>query len=374
MIDRIGLLTFHASYNNGSMLQAYALQNVLKNRYGIEAEIINFSNGEQKRMYSIFYAPRKLKDVFRNALNALFWKSIHDHNKDYIKFSCDNLLVSKKRYATLHELENENFAYKLVIAGSDQVWNINAKDFDDAYFLPFIKGIPKIAYAVSLGATNPNFCADKNKYAEYMQSFAAISVREGNAKKWLEMLGNSSIMICVDPTLLLPKLEWEKLVGEREVKGKYIFWYTRIYKKEIRDIVLQIGKKYGMPVYVMDAKEWSRRGLYLKGIKLVRKGGPSSYLSLIKNAEMVITSSFHGTVFSYIFNKNFWYLNIHDFETTDDRATHLLSQLGLQDRYVGKREILGKDLLRAPDYLQKGLITDQINKSFDYLGKYIIKE
>ena len=73
--------------------------------------------------------------------------------------------------------------------------------------------------------------------------------------------------ICVDPTLLLSTDEWETITGEREIKGRYIFWYTMIYKKEISDIVQQVSKKYGMPVYVMDAKEWSRRALYLKGIK-----------------------------------------------------------------------------------------------------------
>lgn len=307
MRRKIGIITFHASYNCGSMLQAYALQNVLMDRYGIDCEIIDFSNSEQKRMYSILYCPRKIKDLFRNTLNLIFYYKIKKHHTDFAMFLKEKLILSKQHYATINDLKISKFDYDIYITGSDQVWNINAQDFDDAYFLPFVMQGKKIAYAVSLGATNPNdYCySDKDKYINYLKSFDGISVREGNAQRWISELSKCNVEICVDPTLLIEASAWNKIIGEQEVDGKYIFWYTMIYRKELGNLIAQIGKKYKMPVYVMDAKEWSRRALYLQGIRLAKNGGPSSFLSLVKNAEIVITSSFHGAVFCNVFKKIF---------------------------------------------------------------------
>ena len=353
------------------MLQAYALQTVLRKKYNADCEIIDFSNKEQQRMYSALYEPRNIKDVFRNILNLIFYRKIEKHNKDYIKFADKNFNKSSKSYDSLEKLKNEDFKYDTFITGSDQVWNINAKDFDDAYFLPFVENKNKIAYAVSLGATNPNNSQDKEKYKAYLEKINAISVREKNAQKWIGELTDKPVEICVDPTLLLSEQEWEPLVGEREVKGKYILWYCMIYKKETRKIIEEISKKYKMPVYVLDAKEWSRRGLFLHKIKLAKNGGPSSYLSLVKNAEMIITSSFHGSVFCSKFKKNFWYLNIHSHDTGDDRASFLLSQLDLKERFVNKDEILDKNLLDMPNYSNTEKIDKAIKKSFEFLEKNI---
>lgn len=371
---RIGIITFHASYNCGSMLQAYALQNILKDRYGVECEIINFSNSEQKRMYSILYWPRKIKDVFRNVLNLIFYKKIKNHNADYIAFLKNNLLLSKEQYNSIGDLEKMQLDYDIYITGSDQVWNIKAQDFDDAYFLPFINRGKKLAYAVSLGATNPNHCCedDKDKYAKYMNSFDAISVREKNAQKWIHQLSGRNIEICVDPTLLMEPSAWNKIIGPQEIKGRYIFWYTMIYYRQIRDIVAQIGKKYNMPVYVLDAKEWSRRGLYLRGIHLARNGGPSSFLSLVKNAEIVITSSFHGSVFCSVFKKNFWYINIHDKDSDDDRASYLLNQLGMKSRYIKIQDIMKTDLMIGPIFSDKELIDSAKKNSYAFLDQYCL--
>lgn len=208
-------MTFHASYNCGSMLQAYALQNVLKDRYGAECEIIDFSNLKQKRMYSILYKPRTIKDIFRNILNVIFYKKIRTHVSDYIKFKKENLSLSVEHYTSLYELDSAQIDYDIVIAGSDQVWNIKARDFDDAYFLPFVKSGKRIAYAVSLGATNPNIRSKNEKYKEYVQKFDGISVREKNAQKWIQELSGQNVEICVDPTLLLEPQYWDELSGKK---------------------------------------------------------------------------------------------------------------------------------------------------------------
>lgn len=364
-MKKVGLITFHASYNCGSMLQAYALQQVIKNKYKIDNEIIDFSNISQRDMYSLVQRPSSLKVLLRDLYNLIFWRKITKHNRDYMKFSADNFCLSQGKYGSIEELNSASLDYDLYITGSDQVWNTKAKDFDDAYFLPFAND-NRYSYAVSLGATNINQSAEVEKYRGFVNSFKAISVREKNAEKWIKELGYPTVKICADPTLLLNKEDWNRLASEREISGKYIFWYTMVYKDEISELVREISKKYNMPVYVIDAKEWSRRRLFLKGIKLAKNGGPSSFLSLVKNAELVITSSFHGTVFCSVFEKNFWYINIHDGVTHDDRASFLLDQLGLSDRLIKKNEVLSKNLMCPPIY-DSGLKNDLLVDSFSYL-------
>ena len=373
MKKKIGIITFHASHNCGSILQAYALQNFIVNTWNVECEIINFSNEEQQRLYATNYKPKNIKELLRNILNLVFKKILDAHSQDYKLFIQDKLSLSQNSYCVTSELEKNSFNYDLYITGSDQVWNIQAKDFDDAYFLNFVKDRPRIAYAVSLGATNMNLSEDREKYVKYLENFDGISVREVNGQKWIQEMTSKKVELCVDPTLLVDKQLWDDLELFEQINEKYIFWYAMTYKSDVRKVVTEISKKYNMPVYIIDAKEWSRRFLFLHGIKLASNGGPVSFLSLIKNAEMVITSSFHGTVFSYKYQKNFWYLNIHSKNTNDDRAIGLLRQLGLENRYVNKKEVITLDLMKEPDYTQKTDIEKNIEKSIAFLNKYIDK-
>lgn len=369
-MKKIGIVTFHASHNCGSMLQAYALQTFIKKTFGLESEIVDYSNLNQRRIYSILYKPKKIKHFFRNILNLFFYKLLKKHRDDYRNFSAKNFCLTAKSYSVPEEISNEKFNYTHVIAGSDQVWNVCAEDCDDVYFLSGMKNCVKIAYAVSLGATDISKQPRNDIYKSYINDFDFISVREKNAQKWIgKLYKKNQVDICVDPTLLFSKKEWEPLVGPREIEGKYIFWYAMTYKKDMRDIVLRISKETGLPVYVIDAKEWSRRSLYLHGIKVVKNGGPHSFLSLIKNAELVLTSSFHGSVFSAIFEKNFWYMNLRDEVTEDDRALFLLQQLGLEERYLMKNQILKRDLSEPVDYTEFSKIDSAKKYSAEFLKK-----
>lgn len=367
---KIGIMTFHASYNCGSMLQAYALLKYLNEDLNISAELIDYSNEAQQRMYSILYKPKNMKEAMRNALNLVFFKPLKKHESDYRQFSNRYLKKSKNTYRNRQDLLQEEFEYTHYITGSDQVWNTHAKDFDDSYMLSFVESENKIAYAVSLGATNMAEEVDADIYRNLINKFSHVSVREQNAQIWVQKLyKQGDVDICVDPTLLLQKDDWEKLIGPKKVNQKYIFWYAMTYKSDILRVVKQISKNLEMPVYIIDAKEWSRRSLFLYGIKLAEDGGPASFLSLIQNAELVLTSSFHGTVFSYIFKKAFWYININEKPTKDDRSSFLLKQLGLSDRYISKNQILNVDVLKPVCYSEESPIAGDIKFSKEFLQK-----
>lgn len=368
----VGIMTFHASHNNGSMLQAYAFQKVLKDKFNLPNEIIDFSNHNQQRMYSILYFPRTIKQVARIGLNLLYYQKLKKRYNDFEEFSNKYLVLSSNRIKTSEGLLACDNRYDVVVCGSDQIWNTKAQDADKAYFLPFVKSSKKVAYAVSFGATNINTISDVDEYARFINDFSALSVREYNAKKWLEELTTIPVEITADPTLLLNTEDYLPLCSETGIKEKYIFWYTITYTKKSIEYILEVSKKLSLPIYVIDAKEWTRRNLAKYGIKLAPKGGPSSYLSCIKNAELVLTSSFHGTIFPVMFRKNFWYLKKINFDSKDDRASFLLTQLGLLDRFVNLVDVGNLDLSEEPNYTDVSSKIDELReRSMKFIREFI---
>lgn len=351
-MSKTGIITFHASANCGSMLQAYALQIFLKS-LNVTNEIIDFSNAGQRKMYSVFFSPKSIKEFLRLCLNTLFSPVLLRESKDFADFSRKYLELSEQKFYRNEELVEANLDYDCYVAGSDQVWNVKCKDADLAYFLNFVKEPQKkIAYAVSMGGTDINDLTQEKKqlYKTLVEDFSAISVRESNAKEWIEQLASVKVTIQPDPTLLLSKNEWERLASSDSPNSKFIFWYCMNYKDEERKAIQEFAKKKGLDIYIIDAKEWSRRSLYLHGIKLFKQSGPSAFLSLIKNAEYVITSSFHGTVFSSIFEKKFVYLKNKKKISKDTRAQYILEQLGLSDRLIDIHDLSQFNIDNDIDY------------------------
>lgn len=257
--------------------------------------------------------------------------------------------MTEKEYYDNESLCNEDFDFDVYITGSDQVWNINCVDADDAYFLNFVKQGKKIAYATSLGANDiKKTSCNSDKYVNYLKSFDFISVREMNAVSQITSLsGRNDIQLQIDPTLFLTREEWANSIdiGERMIKEDYIFYYAFTYSKEVNKIVQSISAKYNLPVYIMDVKNWGPKGLRKLGFNLSSEFGPSAFINLIKYSKLVFTTSFHGTVFSVIFGINFWYVDSSMHNSKDDRAVSLLSQLGLPDRLQNGNYLLSHDVM-----------------------------
>lgn len=380
-MKKLGLITFHRSHNCGSILQAYALQTVLKDKFQIDNELIDFSNAGQQRYYATLVSIQKPKDILKNLVFGLFYIPIDRHRKEYDAYIRKIFQLSDKFYQTDEELEGIEDNYSAVVCGSDQIWNTRCSDADDAYYLSFVHHTPKIAYAASMGANNilGKGAEIEQHYRELVNDFDAVSVRETNAKKWLEQLTGREIPITADPTLLLERNDWENLCRERLYKGKYIFYYSFGYDPYYTEIVRKVSKETGMPVIVLDAKNWVKQKLFMKGIKLSKHSGPDVFLTLIRDADIVITSSLHGTIFSTIFQKCFWYLKPKNYERlsddADDRAVSLLTQLGLMDRYVTEKELFEKGIFTMPNYTKKNTQVEELRQeSFNFIEENIVKK
>lgn len=367
-MKKVGIITFHASHNCGSMLQAFAIQTVIE-EIGYQSEIINFSNYGQQQLYSNHYQNDNLKGIIKNMLIFPHRKRIEMVYNSYEDFIKNTFKLSKKKYSKLEELNENNLKYNMYVCGSDQIWNITIPDSDDAYFLPFVKKHKKIAYAPSFGAKNlKTYATNLEKYRNYLKSFDFLSIREKNGSKWLLDLIDREVPVVLDPTLIIDKRKYELLEQESGINGKYIFYYAPGYMKEITSFVEKLSKKYNLPVIVWNSKQYYIKGLKRKSFSLPINENPGIYLSLIKNAELVITTSFHGSIFSTIYKKNFWIMKNGGMYGDDDRVLTLVKELSLENRLIIPDFDDNFDYLRSVDYKQydKNLIRLK-NKSVNYL-------
>lgn len=351
-MKKIGLITFHASHNIGSMLQTYAMQHVLESIYDKNVEVINFSTKRQKEIYSLFFKWDSIKKAIMNIAVLLFYKQFKSRFNDFEKFLGEYINTTERKYETVDELAEIENEYDVLVCGSDQIWNTNCADFDNAYFLSFAKDTPKIAYAPSLGGKNilSNIKKNPKVYTQYLEGFHRLSVREENGKKWLKELTDKKIEVLPDPTLLLDKSNWEALAKQREFEEKYIFFYGAVYHPDTYEVLEKISKKLNMKIVMLDYKRWFFKKNLLRGFSISKHCSPADYLGLIKNAEMVITTSFHGTIFSTVFNKNFWTLTFKSTNEDDDRIQTLLNQLDMSSRRIYMEDIGNIDLSEDVNY------------------------
>lgn len=367
-MKRIGTITFHASYNFGSNLQAYALQEYVKkiakeNNKEVEYKIINYRTQQQKDIYNY----RKSGSLYKSVLNKIFLNKIMKQREENFENFMNDFFDLTKEYNRREELQQLEFDY--YISGSDQIWNLATYDFDWSYFLDFVNKGKKISYAPSLGPKRMEISEEaKEKIRNLVNKYDEISVREEGSKERLaEIVGSEkNININVDPTILLEKNEWEKIIEEEPIlKGDYILFYTLRMSNERAKFLKKLSKKLKMPIVVANQ---SLKYDYIYGFKKQYQSGPLEFLNLIKNAKLVISSSFHGTVFSIILNKPFYTLDGID----DDRIKNLLNITNLENRSISIDDNLDeklKDAFSVDFSLSNEKINEERMKSREYLEK-----
>ena len=215
--------------------------------------------------------------------------------------------------------------YDIYIAGSDQIWDYKLTNFDQTYFLDFPeKGKKKCSYAASIGEHIPpeQF---RNDYSRLLNDFDEILVREDYGADIVnELTGKKPEVVC-DPTLLLTAEEWNKLLKEPKIRGKYILVYQLGINPEIVNFAKRLKKKTGYRIVYIPFP--------LVGLLKCRceiTVGPAEWMGLFKNAEYVISDSFHGVVFSLLFNRKFFAKA--DGHHKNRRVEQLLKLVNLSDR------------------------------------------
>ena len=309
----IATITFHWAKNYGAVLQAYALQKYLI-KSGFNTEIIN-------------YLP--LRTAFANNVTAIKKKDFAFFRKanSFKHFRKNELVIGKKKYYSNKALFSCKDKYSAIIAGSDQIWNMSFTKKAEgkptlSYYLNFAGANTKrISYAASFG-TNRLDESVASLITPELKRYSAISVRENSAAKMLAELGINAACV-LDPTLLLDAEDYAPLVAkckshEKETVFTYIIHSNQTAAKEISR-------------YVCDKFSPSTQ----KHINGVKDCGIYEWLYKIKNADFVVTNSFHGTAFSLIFHKPFITVAVPK-SGMNDRITTLLDAVGLSHRFLNE--------------------------------------
>lgn len=286
---KLKIITLHSIYNPGSVFQAYALQHYLL-KEGYDVEIIDY-----RPPYGTI-GKNKIKGYLRK---MLFFKNEIKVKRKYEKFINDTMFLTASSYHSFNDLVKFDFNADVYITGSDQLWNMDYDCGRDlSYYLEFVDGKKKISYATSIGKKIiPN--DELNLIASRIQDFSMISVREeSNSYVLSDKLQRKVSWVC-DPVFLLSADDYKGMTS-RQIKGKYVVVYLSEKSDLLNCIVNDVKNKTEFEVVLIGGNR--TRCVCDRHIKDL---GPYDFLSLILHAEIVISSSFHATAFSLIFNKKF---------------------------------------------------------------------
>ncbi|MDE6024408.1 MAG: polysaccharide pyruvyl transferase family protein [Lachnospiraceae bacterium] len=285
-------------------------------------------------------------------------KRLAEHR--YINFSKFN-----NRY--IQAVPDKNYKqelYDYVILGSDQIWNPYGEGRDTFYFQPDVAGEKKVTYAPSFGVDAiPD---DKDAfYEEMLSGYGTGAVREESGKLLYEKYTGKSAEILVDPTMLLSENDWSQLcIEESAPQKKYILVYFLALKSEkVYRIIKKYAQKNGYEVILL--LQQNKYYAY----------GPTQFVNLIKNAELLITDSFHGCVFSIIMHTKFQVLSRtakNSKENMNSRIDTLLSKFSMQNAMVDNSQLCNKEIVYDFGHSDKVLEAEK-GKALNYLSEKLGK-
>lgn len=300
----VGTITFHASHNYGSMLQAYALQRTILG-LGRQNKIINLRTPIQREFYDdhLYSTFPWRPDPGRIARWALSLPHRPRLNRKYTRFEnfLERELVTTDEYASQEEIVRDCECFEVYLAGSDQIWNTECVDFDWAYYLPFVGEGRKVSYAVSLGPDpeNPHNRANKRMIGGLLADFARISVREESGADFVADATGLRPCVSVDPTLLPDTGHWIRKTPGRLCPEPYILFYAPFYNRTSLDYAIGFAKANRRRLI---STVFHYQNLFIRGISGMYDAGPWEFLSLVRHADVVITGSFHALIFSLLFH------------------------------------------------------------------------
>lgn len=393
---KIGILTlYYQNYNYGGQLQAYALYQFLESKgYKVEqisynmqpTTVFEFWSDRLKRNYKKLLHPLKIREV-----QAISAKQRQNRNK-YLKLLKEQGLSGKSAVEKFNDFMNQiphsevvdrrsirklSDEYDVVILGGDQIWN--PAYYSKRYYGDWVSAKTRLfSYSVS-GGKDYYTKEERKIIGRASKKINNISVRESNLYELLaEYDAERNIAVVVDPVFLLKRDIWEEKVVNYQSSEPYIFTYLLNEDEKSREEVKNYARKYHLKIVTIP----HARGVYnfsdeSFGDEQLYNIGPKEFLGLIKNAQAVITDSFHGTCFSIIFHKEFYaMLNTSDKtnKTTNIRLKTLLDSVGLEKRLIRPEEINTQKEDKGIDYLEvrralKQRIDDSVNWLIQTIGK-----
>lgn len=364
----VAYLTRHAVSNYGSVLQAYATQTALE-KLGCNAVCINYYRADEKTENIV---DTRLKSVSakwnKNALTRLIFKATQKPVYDFADKRFEEyrkiVKVTDKEYNSEAELKSDIPKADIYMTGSDQVWNtVVCGKIDPVYFLSFLpKEAKKIAYAASFGGASVAE-KDKARIKSWLEEYDKVTIRENSGIKIASELGIHAEQV-LDPTFLLDKNEWEKLIPNRKCDEKYVLVYQLHPNKQFDAYAKEFAKRKGLRLYRVSHcfHHIVRSG------KFICCPPVGEFLWYIKNAEYFLTDSFHGTAFSIGLNTQFADVLPKSYS---ERISSILELIGYENRILKSYD----DFKIAEEKIDfnrvNKIISSERKKSFDILKTMI---
>ena len=371
--SKIALITWYHYRNYGTALQASALFKVISN-IGFDVRLIQYKpidNTLQKMNLLLF-----CRKVCIWMLKILFGPKYYHNNYREKLFQnyLDARIYETDPIKSEVEFEKLNTIFDAFICGSDQIWT--PLKLNDKYYLSFVKdSSKKIAYAPSMGVSEITDSETKKRISELLKEFRYLSIREKQGAKLIMNITGQEAKVVLDPTFLLTASEWDEYAevsSAKKLKQPYILCYYLSNPSKYRKYVKKAAKKWGLSVYEIPTIR--HLGRYSK---FPFEVGPTEFLSLIKNASFVFTDSFHGMVFSIIYQVPFI---VFERFTQDDpmnqnsRIYNLIELFSLESRLMHPSDICKIEDIPKFDFSECYEKLDKLRKeSFDYLQSSLYK-
>lgn len=335
---KIAIMTQPLGHNYGGMMQAWALQQVLKRR-GHEVVTIDRQADKPSALYATarFAYRVGMKAIGKSKAPVQPEKLYPYVLQNTKRFISENIVMSEVLDSTAKlKAHFDREHYDAVIVGSDQTWRPQYSPNIENFFLDFLesKNIKRIAYASSFGVDDWEFSEEQTRRcAELAKLFDTISVREDSGVELCRKHLRVQAQHVLDPTLLLEKADFERLIGVERLKDKKEGIFTYFLDKTAEKLVLaeRAGKETGENLFSCQAKFSISDYLEVNLADLVMPD-PRDWLAGFANAKYVLTDSFHGVVFSIIFNKPFYVIPNESRGTS--RFDSLLDLIGLSSRKI----------------------------------------
>ncbi len=362
---KIKTITCHDVCNTGASLQAYALAVYLKN-LGHDVKIINYKPPYLGGNYRLWgnvhdkYNKPFLREAYCLAkLPSRLKSRFGKRKKEFDSFTKQYLPLTKQVYTSNEELKANPPHADVFFAGSDQIWNTFFESGKDpAFYLDFApKSSIKASYAPSF-ATESVVQEYRETVKKLLKNLDFISVRESSALKILSKMGTDGGVQVLDPVFLLEKTVWQELSKKwnNPEKKPYVLLYDFDRNPKISNFAKEIAKKHGWNVVSFLSNPFIKKDYSSEG--------PIAFLSLVENAELVISNSFHATAFSLIFEKEFFAFNRN--EKINIRMRDLLSLAGLQEKLENEKFKDKTDYAKVNERLLKA-----VNESKEYIARVL---
>lgn len=369
---RINVITRHAPANYGSLLQAIATQKLFQ-RFDYDCRIIDYIPEGETGAKVAFTQVKEKSNWNKNLLKKAAY--ILSREPEYIVMH-HKFLKMRKRYLKMTERckNGEDLEKKfgksndIFATGSDQVWGpISNGKIDMAYFLNFLPdNATRVAFASSFGKSN--FDKDSiNEIKDKLKLYKSIAVREDRAVELIQEMGIEAKQV-LDPTLLITAKEWSKYISKAPKIKKYVLIYQIHNDLNLNKYAKEYAQKAKLPLLRVSPL-FHQIG---RGGKFVWLPNLDEFLSLIKNADCLITDSFHGTAFALNFNTQF--IEILPKTGTSSRNQSILKLTKLENRIVNNLDDF-RYIDEKIDFAQANKILEEKRiESLDYLENILNNE